>query len=78
MKEKITRKEAIKKAGVAALATTSLLLLDTKAKACTSGGGYDVHDKSGGGDRSGYEGPGGHGGPSGPGGHSGPGGSGGH
>lgn len=34
--EKITRKDAIKKAGVTALAASSLLLLDTKAKACTS------------------------------------------
>jgi len=74
MKEKITRKEAIKKAGVTALATTSLLLLDTKAKACTSGGGHDGHNKSGGGDRSGYDGPGGHDGPSGQGGPSRPGG----
>ncbi len=35
--ETITRKEAIKKVGVSALAASSLLLLDTKAKACASG-----------------------------------------
>ncbi len=37
MDKKITRKEAIKKAGVTVLATSSLLLLNTKAHACTSG-----------------------------------------
>ncbi|MFV0266109.1 MAG: hypothetical protein ACK5HT_03130 [Draconibacterium sp.] len=41
----ITRKEAIKKVGVSALAASSLLLLDTKAKACASGhhGGNNHH-----------------------------------
>lgn len=36
-KEKITRKEAIKKAGLTALAASSLLFLETKAHASTSG-----------------------------------------
>jgi hypothetical protein len=35
--EKITRKQAIKKAGVTALAASSLLLLNTQAKAQASG-----------------------------------------
>ena len=37
MDKKITRKEAIKKAGVTVLAATSLVFLNTKANACTSG-----------------------------------------
>ena len=44
--KKMTRKEAIKKAGVTALAATSLILLDTKAKACASG--YSGGDHEGG------------------------------
>ena len=34
--KKISRKEAIKKAGITALATTSFLLLKTNAQACAS------------------------------------------
>jgi hypothetical protein len=36
--KKISRKEAIKKVGITALATSSLLLLNTQAKAQASGG----------------------------------------
>ena len=39
--EKITRKEAIKKVGITALTTASLLFLQTKAKAGGSVGAYD-------------------------------------
>lgn len=36
MDKKITRKEAIKKAGMSALVASSLVLLNTKANACDS------------------------------------------
>lgn len=39
MNEKITRKEAIKRVGLTALAASSFLLLSTPARAQSSGGG---------------------------------------
>ncbi len=39
MNKKITRKEAIKKVGLTALASTSLFLLETKANSSTSANG---------------------------------------
>jgi hypothetical protein len=44
--KKISRKEAIKKVGVTALAASSLLLLNTQAKAQSSGGGNPGNDKN--------------------------------
>lgn len=49
--EKITRKQAIKKAGVTALAASSLLLLNTQAKASASGGGPKGNNGWGNGDQ---------------------------
>lgn len=56
--EKITRKEAIKKAGVTAMAATSLLLLNTKAEASGSACYPDGNT----GEKKGGGGHGGHGG----------------
>lgn len=44
MNKKITRKEAIKKVGLTGLAASSLLLLNTQAKAQCSGGGNPGND----------------------------------